>query len=503
MTESITLESFGALYRQHIPYWRLLTDQGIITREILAFEYVGAGTDNDPFAVTWIPNDPRNPLLFSTVKKVIITLAISFSTLTVSLTSSAYSGSIHQVMLYFEVSTEVATVGLSLFVFGFAVGPLFWAPLSEVLGRQLPFFISTLGMAVFSAGCTGARNIETLLILRLLAGAFGSSPLTNGGGTISDMFVARQRALAISMKAGWRWVEGFLAVTAGLVWLTISIAVPETYAPLLLRRRAKTLSRVTGKVYHSKFDLGREKQSTYRLLSNSMSRPLILLFSEPVVQLFSVYGAIIYGTLYMLFAAFPIVYEEGRGWNPGVGGLAFLGVMIGMIFGMLMTIPVNILYRRVQDANEGYAPPEARLPGMMLAAIVTPIGLFWFAWTNSETIQWSVSVIAGALFGFGIVLIYLGIMNYLIDSYTIYAASVLAASAILRSVFGAAFPIFTNYMYRSLGIHWASSIPAFLTVLCMPAPFLFYKYGPAIRARCKHSAKSQIYMERLYANAAS
>jgi MFS family permease len=186
-----------------------------------------------------------------------------------------------------------------------------------------------------------------------------------------------------------------------------------------------------------------------------------------------------------------------------VGGLAFLGVMIGIMLGILTTVPGNKLYQRVQDANGGYAPPEARLPGMMLAAIVTPAGLFWFAWTNSPSIHWSVSIIAGAPFGFGVVLIYLGVMNYLIDSYTIYAASVLAANAILRSIFGAVFPLFTTYMYHNLGIHWASCIPAFLAVLCMPAPFLFYKYGPAIRARCKYSAKSQLYMEKLHASAAS
>ncbi|OQE44416.1 hypothetical protein PENCOP_c002G02315 [Penicillium coprophilum] len=60
-------------------------------------------------------------------------------------------------------------------------------------------------------------------------------------------------------------------------------------------------------------------------------------------------------------------------------------------------------------------------------------------------------------------------MNYLIDSYTIYAASVLAAAAIFRSVVGAAFPLFTTQMYHDLGIQWASSVPAFMTLVCMHA----------------------------------
>ena len=104
---------------------------------------------------------------------------------------------------------------------------------------------------------------------------------------------------------------------------------------------------------------------------------------------------------------------------------------------------------------------------------------------------------AGAPFGFGMVLIFLGIMNYLIDAYTIFAASVLAANSVLRSLFGAAFPLFTSQMYANLGIHWASSIPAFLALMCVPFPFLFYKYGAKIRVNCKYAAQSEKFMKEM------
>jgi hypothetical protein len=104
---------------------------------------------------------------------------------------------------------------------------------------------------------------------------------------------------------------------------------------------------------------------------------------------------------------------------------------------------------------------------------------------------------AGAPFGFGMVLVFLSIMNYLIDSYLIYAASVLAANSVLRSLFGAAFPLFTSYMYADLGIHWASSIPAFLALACVPFPFLFYKYGAAIRERCKFAAEAAAMLKKM------
>jgi hypothetical protein len=84
----------------------------------------------------------------------------------------------------------------------------------------------------------------------------------------------------------------------------------------------------------------------------------------------------------------------------------------------------------------------------------------------------------------------LSITNYLIDSYTVYAASVLAANAVLRSIFGAVFPLFATQMYRSLGIHWASTVPAFFSLACVPVPFLFYIFGSLIRARSTFSLDS-------------
>lgn len=135
----------------------------------------------------------------------------------------------------------------------------------------------------------------------------------------------------------------------------------------------------------------------------------------------------------------------------------------------------------------------------MVSCSALPIGLFWFAWTNSPSIHWLVSVIATAPFGFGMVLVFLSIMNYLIDAYVIYAASVLAANSVLRSLFGAAFPLFTTYMFDNLGIHWASTIPAFLALACVPFPFLFYRYGPEIRKRCRYAAEAERYLRDIQA----
>jgi MFS family permease len=499
-------------------HWKLLTSQALVTVDVLNHRYSGAGTHDDPFIVEWIPNDPRNPMLFSNLRKWIITISVSFTALAIAFESTAYSGSIPQVIEEFQCSEEVAVLGISLFVLGFAIGPLLWAPLSEVYGRQILFSITYAILTAFNAGIIGAKNIQTLLILRFFAGSFGSAPLTNSGGVIADMFPASHRGLAMCIFAsapfcgptlgpivggfaaesiGWRWVEGITTIFTGVLWIIGSIIVPETYAPVLLKTRATTMSEMTGQVYVSKIEHDKGKQSLLMTYKIALSRPWILLTREPIVLLLSIYTAIVYGTLYLTFAAFPIVYEEARGWSQGEGGLAFIGVAVGMVFGIVLTIHDNWRYNRAAAKYGGSAPPEERLPPAIIGASVLPLGLFIFAWTNSPSLPWIISLLFTGALGFGNVVLFLSVSNYLVDSYTIFAASVLSANAVLRSLFGAAFPLFTTYLYQNLGIHWASSIPAFLALACVPLPFLFYKYGPGIRSRCKYAAEAARVMEQL------
>ncbi|KAK2731292.1 MFS siderochrome iron transporter 1 [Onygenales sp. PD_40] len=517
-TEREKTDTIESAHPRTIPHWRQVLDQGAVTDEVVSYPYAGSGTDDDPFVVQWLPNDPRNPMQFSKTKKWFITLVVAFASLAVALISSAYTGGSRKIMQEFKVSSEVVTLGVSLFVLGFAVGPLIWAPMSELMGRQYIFVGTYCALTAFNGGAAGAKNIQSLIIFRFFAGSFGSSPLTNAGGIIADMFSASERGFAmglfalapflgpvlgpiiggfLGMTEGWRWVQGFLAIFSGVLWIVGSLVLPETYAPVLLRKRAERLSKISGKVYRSKMDIDQGKVTVGEAFWTSLLRPWILLFREPIVFLLSTYMAIVYGTLYMLFAAFPIVYQQYRGWNEGVGGLSFLGVLIGMLIAMVINLVANKRYQRIAEKYAGFAPPEARLPVCMIGGVSIPIGLFWFAWTNSPSIHFLASIAAGIPFGLGMVLVFLGVINYLIDSYTIYAASVLAANSVLRSLFGAAFPLFTRYMYQDLGIHWASTIPAFLALACVPFPFIFYKYGAQIRTRCKFAAEADAFMKRL------
>ncbi|KAH6874723.1 major facilitator superfamily domain-containing protein [Thelonectria olida] len=493
-------------------YWRELTDHSFVTPDVLTWEYPGSGTEDDPYAVTWIPSDSHNPQRFSPLRKAVITGLGAIITLGAAFTSSTYAGCVPQVMQDLGAGEELATAGISLYVLGFAVGPLIWAPAGEIYGRQVILFITYGAFTAFNAGSTGSKSIATLLVLRFLAGSFSASSMTNTGGVIADMYVASERGIPVGMFAlapfmgpvfgpivggylgesdGWRWVSGFTAIFSGVLWLLAAVIIPETYTPLLLRKRARKLSGMTGKVHMSAIDIKMgSAMSSREQLKKGLLRPWSLIVSEPSLLFLSIYMSLLYGILYMLFGAMPIVFQEGRGWSEGKGGLAFLGVAIGEVVACLYCIPENQRYLRRAMKSGGSAEPEDRLVPAMIGAVATPIGLFWFAWTNGPSVHPLVSIAAGAPFGFGMVLVFISVKNYLVDSYTVFAASAIAATVVMRSLFGAAFPLFTTYMYHGLGIHWASSVAAFLSLACTPLPFVLYKYGRGIRQKCKYSRQA-------------
>lgn len=292
---------------------------------------------------------------------------------------------------------------------GFAIGPACWAPLSELYGRRILFLISHGFVVAFVAASAGANSMASLLVFRFLSGTFGASPMTNSGGVIADLFPPAQRGVALSIFAaapfmgpvlgpvlggyvtitvGWRWVEAVCAIFIAVVWILGAFLVPETYGPLLLKRKATELSKQTGQVYISVLEKTSAAVTPSDLLKTTLARPWVLLFREPIVLIASTYLSIVYGTIYMFLGAFSIVYQQDRGWNAGVGGLAFLGLAVGMIMGLVYTILDNKRYKKLGKT----ATPESRLPPGMVGAVALPVGMFLFAWTNSPDIHVSNAV---------------------------------------------------------------------------------------------------------------
>lgn len=455
------------------------------------------------------PDDPIHPFNWPMRRKVITGVNLGFLTLVSAWGSAIFSAATQQITVAFNVSQEVAILGLTLYVMGFATGPLMWAPYSELYGRKQPLIISGFGSGIFQIGVAVAKDIQTVMICRFFAGVFAAAPLAVVGAAFADMFNNQTRGIALAVFAGavfagpmlapiaggfivlnpnmgWRWTEYITAIMAFIATGTVAMFYSETYAPSILVNKAKNLRRLTGNwgIHARQEEIS---VSLKDLVVKNFSRPLKMLFDEPIIFLITIYTAFIYGILYLNLTAYPIIFQQDRGYNSGVGALPFLAIIIGEVCGSICVILFEPWYNRRVAANGGKPDPEARLPPLIIGSIVFPAGLFWLAWSGNADVHWIVPTLAGIFIGFGLITIFLQAINYLVDAYLMFAASALAANTFLRSMFGAVFPLFATQMFNRLGVAWAGSLLAFLGVAMIPVPILFYVYGKRIRKMSKRA----------------
>lgn len=209
-------------------------------------------------------------------------------------------------------------------------------------------------------------------------------------------------------------------------------------------------------------------------------------------MLVTLYQSFIYGLIFLFFQVFPIAFREERGWALGKSGLPYLGIIIGVACGCITVVTYTRTKLAAQiRANNGQVKPEMRLPLMIFGGCLLPVGLFWFAWTSNPHISWPSMSAASILIGWGMYTIFIQCFSYLIDVYTEVANSALAANGVVRSFFGAGFPLFATAMYHRLGVPWATSLLAFIGILLIPVPVTFFIYGEKIRGMSGYAKKGQ------------
>jgi len=391
---------------------------------------------------------------------------------------------------------------------GFGVGPMVFSPLSEIYGRR-PLYASTLFLAViFVIPCAVAKNIGTLLVCRAIDGLAFSAPMTLVGGTLSDIWKAEERGIPmaafsaapfigpaigplvggfLSDARGWRWLYWIQLILAGVAYICI-VSLPETYAPIILGRRAAKLRTSTGDAtYVTQHHLDHNQVPLAQRLKTFLLRPFQLLFQELIVFFLSVYMSVLYSLLYQFFIEYPIIYQEGKGWSSGKTGLMFIPLAVGVVLSAVMSPLINRHYLTLHKKHGGRPPPETRLIPMMFSCWFIPAGLFIFAWTSRPDDSWAGPAFAGGLVGFGFIFLYNAANNYLVDSYQHLAASALAAKTFLRSICGASVVLFTVQMNNAMGVQWTCSFIAFVSLACCAIPFIFYFKGAWIRRNARYA----------------
>lgn len=333
-----------------------------------------------------------------TSDRILTAAMLGFTTLTSAFTSSVFSAGTLAIATEFNVSTEVGILGVSFYVLGFAFGPTMWAPLSELKGRRLPLVISMFGFSLFTIACGTGKDLQTILICRFFAGFFGACPLAVVAAVFSDMFNNATRGIAITIFSmavftgpllapfiggyivesylGWRWTMYITAMMGFFSFGLDLLFLEETYPPQILVKKAAELRRRTQNHFiHAKQE---EIEVDFReLVEKNFSRPMRLLFQEPIVLLLSIYMSFVYGILYLFLTAYPLVFEGVHHFSAGPSGLCFFGMIIGELIAGVVVLLQQPWYQRKLSGNNGIPIPEWRLPSIIAGGVAFCIGIFW------------------------------------------------------------------------------------------------------------------------------
>ncbi|KAH6856338.1 efflux pump antibiotic resistance protein [Chaetomium sp. MPI-CAGE-AT-0009] len=454
----------------------------------------------------------RDPKSFSWLRKWLMTVIVSCCSLCATCTSSIYASTYRGMEADFHSSDLVATSGITVFLIGTALSSTFVAPLSELYGRRPIYVVSYLFFIIWFIPSAVATNIETVLIGRLFNGVAGGAVLSVAGGTLRDIFEPRQLQTPMAVfsaapfmgatsgpiiggfinyySSTWRWTYYVLIIWSGVLLLLVLLCIPETYPPVLLRQAAQRRHRETPRGRGcGAACLETDKQSVSALLIDSIRRPFMILFLDPMCFCLCLLSSVVLGILYLFFNSFTVVFAKVYGFNLWQTGLAFLGILTGMMLAVLSNAGFYWNYARLLRKNGMIAKAEYRIIPSIVGAWLCVVGLFIFAWTAYPSIHWIAPIIGTALFGLGSLLVFTGVFTFLVEAFPLYAASALGANTFARSIFSGAFPLFSQKMYDSLGIHWGLSLLGFLALLVAPFPYIFYVFGPRLQEKSRFGSK--------------
>lgn len=405
------------------------------------------------------------------------------------------------------------TEWLTCFAPAYAIGPLLLGPLSELYGRVIVLQLSNLFYLFFNLGCGLCRTKEQLIVFRFFAGFGGSAPLALGGGVLSDLFTAEERGKAMSIyslapllgpavgpiaggfiaeNTSWRWIFYATTIADAIIQVSGLFLLQETYAPVLLRWRKEKLIRETGNTaLHTDFD---DPDKTVRgALATAFMRPFRLLLTQPIVQILALYMMYLYGIMYLVLSTFPSLWASSYGMSTQIGGLHYIALGAGLFLGAQLCAPLQdrIYARMKRRYNVSAGRPEFRLIMMGPGALLVPVGLIIYGWTAQYRTFWIGPDVGVALFTAGVIIGIQCIQSFLVDTYTRFAASAVAAGTVLRSLAGFGFPLFGPSLYEKLNYGWGNTLLAFIAILIgWPGPVLLWKYGPALRAKSPFAAGS-------------
>ncbi|SCV70992.1 BQ2448_3754 [Microbotryum intermedium] len=461
------------------------------------------------------PDDPASPKNWSNKRRMGATLIVASFTFLSPMSSTMIAPATGQIAEKFGVTNTVEISSFtSIFVAAYALGPLFLGPASELYGR--------------------------VPVLQRLC------PLGIGAGVLGDLWRPEERGRAASMyslgpllgpavgpiagawiaeKSRWEWVFWSTTILCVVIQVFGLVYLRETYAPQLLRHKASKIKKERGlpanslevqTIFEVKSGGSRKAVDVFK---HSMIMPFKLFWSEresnsmsrvrprdeadldgsllltDILQLLAVFAAFIYGLIYITTVTTTDIFTQVYGESVGIAGLNFISQGLGfLIWAQTQGRVLDVVYRKFKERYGGEGKPEYRLPMMAFAVTFLPLGLLLYGWGAEHRLHWIVPNMGLALIAAGMISAFQCINMYLIDAFTLHAASAVAAATCLRSLCGFGFPLFAPSMFKALGYGWGCTLLAVVgIVIGWPAvPILFF-YGERIRASSKYAAKSKVH----------
>ncbi|KAK3689373.1 major facilitator superfamily domain-containing protein [Podospora appendiculata] len=407
------------------------------------------------------PNDPNRPYNWSVVKKSLFTITTSTTLFAVSFGSAIFSPATEQLVREFGTSSGVMRLTTSLWLVGFCLGPVIFAPLQSAHGNRGPLFLAILGLCIFQIPTALATNPRTLLISRFLAGVFGSGVLVVVPAII--VFAASGASLLLGATVApiaGAYIDAQDRTWSRLAWATLVMSasvgvVGLATLPELLRLQTGNWA------LHSKSE------------ENYFVKPIRMFVAEPLLAFITIY-------------TIPLVFQQ-RGWLPSTASLPLIAVLLGIFTGGgLFTVFTMTWYRRRMLRREGVRVLEDRLLPMLLGAVILPASFLWFGWSLNT--HEAAQVMACYFSGVGLTLVFVSGPAYIADVYGIDTHSALAGHFVACSLVTASFPLWGGSLYAALGVQWASSVLAFVFIAMMPVLGLFVVYGARVGSRSRYAS---------------
>ncbi|KAI5455590.1 major facilitator superfamily domain-containing protein [Mariannaea sp. PMI_226] len=455
-----------------------------------------------------------NAMSWSLGMKIYHTVIPCFLAFLITFSASVTVPATDALMTEFTVSRTVAILSETMYMLGLAFGPMVMAPLSEFIGRRWLYIATSSSIIAFAGGSGAAQNFATYLVCRFLCGCLGSAGVAIGAGTILDVWGIGTKAGAMASllficgpffgpslgplvgayimheyHGDWRWTQWVVALIGAPIWI------------LILFMKETSDARVPAtKKYSGRFSAVQLALST---LKAAVFRSMAMLTTEAIAFSLTLYTGYAYAVVFSYFASATYVFTLNYGFDSRSIGLSFISVLIGYLLACItyLIIEKTLYARAARQAPNGRPAPEHRLYSAMAGSVFLPIGLFWYAWAAQRGGHWAVVVASGIPFGLGAFVLFLSSMIYLVEAYGPGAAAsgsethfitAIAANGSFRYLLGAVFPLFTIQMYEKLGVHWAGSVFAFLSLGLLPIPWILFKFGHRLRKNSRFIGSSQV-----------